>query len=296
MTVVDRNQAQAGGSAPPVPLLAGVLALVLMGATFAWRAATRRRPLFSFMAPGSRSPSSKQPVRAGDRVRAFGYVSVRETRPLTDVTEQSAAILEVCDARGWHVLGIARDIARADLPAMHRPDLRHVLGRLAAGEGSCLVVAQLGRLSSSAAELGSLLSWLVERRIRLIAVDVQLDSSTAPGRLAVDALISVGMWERQRTEGAPEASSEPQPKGGPSNRPAVRDVPALKQHIVDMRARGMTLQAIADRLNAEGVPTLRGGQKWRPSSVQAAAGYHRPPQRPKAEYGGFANGGARGRS
>ena len=43
-----------------------------------------------------------------------------------------------------------------------------------------------------------------------------------------------------------------------------------------MRAEGMTLQAIADSLNDEGVPTLRGGQKWRPSSVQAAAGYRRP--------------------
>jgi hypothetical protein len=38
----------------------------------------------------------------------------------------------------------------------------------------------------------------------------------------------------------------------------------------------MTLQAIADQLNAEGVPTLRGGAKWRPSSIQATLGYRRP--------------------
>jgi hypothetical protein len=38
----------------------------------------------------------------------------------------------------------------------------------------------------------------------------------------------------------------------------------------------MTLQAIADVLNAEGAPTARGGAKWRPSSVQSAAGYRRP--------------------
>jgi hypothetical protein len=43
-----------------------------------------------------------------------------------------------------------------------------------------------------------------------------------------------------------------------------------------MRESGMTLQAIADTLNGEGVPTLRGGSEWRPSSVQAAAGYKRP--------------------
>jgi hypothetical protein len=47
-----------------------------------------------------------------------------------------------------------------------------------------------------------------------------------------------------------------------------------------MRTEGLTLQAIADRLNEEGVPTLRGGAKWRPSSVQSAAGYLRPKRRP----------------
>jgi hypothetical protein len=38
----------------------------------------------------------------------------------------------------------------------------------------------------------------------------------------------------------------------------------------------MTLQAIADELNDEGIPTVRGGAKWRPSSVQTALGYKRP--------------------
>lgn len=42
-----------------------------------------------------------------------------------------------------------------------------------------------------------------------------------------------------------------------------------------MRNRGMTLQAIADELNQQGVPTVRGGTKWRHSSVQATIGYRR---------------------
>jgi hypothetical protein len=42
----------------------------------------------------------------------------------------------------------------------------------------------------------------------------------------------------------------------------------------------MSLQAISDALNADGVPTLRGGTHWRPSSVQAATGYSRPPAGP----------------
>jgi hypothetical protein len=50
-----------------------------------------------------------------------------------------------------------------------------------------------------------------------------------------------------------------------------------------MRGEGMTLQAIADQLNEEGIPTMRGGQLWRPSSVQAALGYRRPRRRRDAE-------------
>jgi hypothetical protein len=49
--------------------------------------------------------------------------------------------------------------------------------------------------------------------------------------------------------------------------------------IVAMRAADMTLQAIADQLNAENVPTLRGGARWRPSSIQACLGYRRPEPR-----------------
>ena len=43
-----------------------------------------------------------------------------------------------------------------------------------------------------------------------------------------------------------------------------------------MRSANMTLQQIADQFNADSIPTLRGGKRWRPSSIQAALGYRRP--------------------
>jgi DNA invertase Pin-like site-specific DNA recombinase len=86
-------------------------------------------------------------------------------------------------------------------------------------------------------------------------------------------------WERQRVaERTRKGLEAARAKGGSISRPSVEDVPALKEWIAAMRARGLTLQAIADRLNEERVPTLRGGKEWRPSSVQAAAGYRRPPR------------------
>ena len=45
----------------------------------------------------------------------------------------------------------------------------------------------------------------------------------------------------------------------------------------------MTLREIADQLNAERVPTLRGGSQWRPSSIQVALGYRRPGPRDRGD-------------
>jgi hypothetical protein len=47
-------------------------------------------------------------------------------------------------------------------------------------------------------------------------------------------------------------------------------------------ATGLSLQKIADVLNTEGVPTLRGGTEWRVSAVQHALGYQRPRKPHKA--------------
>jgi hypothetical protein len=88
--------------------------------------------------------------------------------------------------------------------------------------------------------------------------------------------------QHQRAETPSLALAPDPPASAPSRLPA-QDRPALVERIIAMRASNMTLQAIADQLNAEGVPTLRGGAMWRPSSVQAALGYRRPGSRPPRE-------------
>jgi peptidoglycan hydrolase-like protein with peptidoglycan-binding domain/DNA invertase Pin-like site-specific DNA recombinase len=218
--------------------------------------------------------------RGDDPMRALGYVSAAEPQALPE-REQVAAIVALCDALGWPLGDVVREVEQPQGNGLRPPGLDYALERLANGEGSCLVVAQLGRLSRSAAELARILDWLKEHGIRLVAIDVELDTATPAGRLAADALISVGALELEqlapRSAGRPPATGA---EGAGSRRPAVHDLPALRKHIVAMRSSGMTLQAIADRLNAEGVPTLRGGRQWRPSSVQAAVGYRRPGQGP----------------
>ena len=81
-------------------------------------------------------------------------------------------------------------------------------------------------------------------------------------------------WERsvigERTRDALAARKA---QGLSVSRPSV-DGP-LAERIHALRAGGATYQAIADTLNTEQVPTLRGAAQWRVSSVQSAAGYKR---------------------
>jgi len=226
---------------------------------------------------GTGAPPPERPVTDG--VRALGYVTVRqaETIDATRPQRQMEAIDSVCGERGWKLLEVVRDREEPRGSALDRPGLGYALERVERGEASCLIVSELVRLSRSVADLGRVLEVITRNGGRFVALDLGIDTSSPEGRKAVETVVAVSGWERQRlAERTRRGLEAARAKGAGGSRPSVGDVPALNQWIVELRESGMTLQAIADRLNEEGVPTLRGGAKWRPSSVQAAAGYRRP--------------------
>jgi DNA invertase Pin-like site-specific DNA recombinase len=210
-----------------------------------------------------------------------GYVSIpKADSERNSLDTQASAIEELCRKRGWELLHVVRDVENGHPKGLERPGLQYALDRLAEGEASCLIVSELERLSRSAADLGQIVEWLVERDQRLVAIDVRLDTAVASGQLTARTLMSVGEWESRRIgEQTRKGLAAARARRGRTGRPAVEDVPDLKRRIAAMRGEGMTLQAIADSLNKDEVPTLRGGSQWRPSSVQAAAGYRRPKKR-----------------
>jgi DNA invertase Pin-like site-specific DNA recombinase len=246
---------------------------------------SRERPSF-VEAPGIDTErlvaAPAEPALAGP-VRAVGYVSV----PLANgahrgaLEAQADAIQRVCEGRGWKLLHLVRDVENGHRKGMDRPGLLYALDRIAQGEASCLVVSELERLSRSAADLGRIVDWLNQRDGRLVAIDLRLDTGSAQGRLTARTLVAVGQWESRRiAEQTKKGLAAARARRATSGHPAVEDMAPLKKRIVAMRQAGMTLQAIADQLNAEGIPTLRGGTEWRPSSVEAAAGYRRPKNKP----------------
>jgi DNA invertase Pin-like site-specific DNA recombinase len=192
-----------------------------------------------------------------------------------DLRQRVDAISAGCDQHGLELEAMVYDVECRGVE--RRPVLVWVLEQLAHERVEVLIVPRLRDLSSNVADLAPLLRWFDSDRRTLIAIDLRLDTSTEGGRLAAVAVAGVGSWELERIAARVERGRESaRPRAGAQGRMAVADVPELQERIAAMREAGMTLQAIADALNEEGVPTLRGGALWRPSSVQRATGYRRP--------------------
>ena len=217
-----------------------------------------------------RSPSY---VSAGQCV--IGYVTV-SAEPGSDLADASLVAIEAaCERSGWKLLEVVRD--RENGRILERPGLHYALERIANGKARALVVGELHRLSRSIVDLGALMAWFRDSQATLLALDLGIDTSTPEGYHVATTLIALSDWEHERIANRTRSGlADVRAHGHPTGRPAVSDRPELLQRIWAMRAANMTLQAIANQLNDEQIPTLRGGSKWRPSSIQAALGYRRP--------------------
>jgi DNA invertase Pin-like site-specific DNA recombinase/peptidoglycan hydrolase-like protein with peptidoglycan-binding domain len=208
----------------------------------------------------------------------IGYVTVSADQGANDDDRALTAIAARCEREGWNLLEIVRD--REVGPTLERPALGYALKRIADQKAVGLVVSDLRRLSRSMVDLGALIAWFRDARATLVALDLDLDTSTPQGHRVGSALIALSTRQHARITKRTRHDVAGALNGDRANgRPAVRHDPELLECIAAMRAANMTLQAIADRLNADDVPTLRGGTKWRPSSIQSALGYRRPAPR-----------------
>ncbi|MCW3022692.1 MAG: Resolvase, N-terminal domain [Conexibacter sp.] len=220
-----------------------------------------------------RSPSR---LTAGEPV--IGYITVAADAHHPETDDATHAIEEACQEAGWELAEVVTD--RETGRSLERPGLGYALEQIAAGHARGLVVSDLRPLARSIVDLGTLMEWFRDARAALVALDLQLDTSTPTGDELATTLITLSDWGRERIANRTRSGlAEIRASGHTTGRPAVSDQPGLAERINAMRSAKLTLQAIADRLNAEGVPTLRGGTKWRPSSVQAALGYRRPSTR-----------------
>lgn len=181
---------------------------------------------------------------------------------------QRRAIREECKRRGWQLARIEED-EKSGKSVKNRPGLARALTACRGGEVAGVMVAKLDRLSRSLVDFARLLEDAQQHGYNVVALDLGVDLSTPAGEFLANVMASAAQWERriigQRTK---DALAERRAQGVTLGRPVTIDA-RLARRIRSMRSRGKTLQAICDKLNADGVATARGGAVWRPTSLRA---------------------------
>ena len=236
----DRAEGTDGAvSTSPVLLVVLVLTLgAIAGLLSGWLMRRRRTPEPSGVADGPLRPGPMpngamdaakptagstlrlSPAPRGRRngVDALGYVSAREPEALDgpELRDQMAAINTACCQRGLALDEVITDVVQVKDTRPERPGLQYALQRLAAGEASCLVVAELGRLSRSAPEVGYIVDWLRRRDARLVAVDDGLDTGTRTGSEGADMLVSPRAFDGQQRRRGETGHPHPVPERRPT--------------------------------------------------------------------------------
>lgn len=182
---------------------------------------------------------------------------------------QRNAIIDHAARHGITITRWHEDAGRSGASSMsHRPALKAALDDVETGRAGGIIVAKVDRLGRSAGDVATLVEQAHRERWRLVALDVGLDLGTSAGELVANALGMAARFEWRRiSERQLEKHAELRRQGRPRGRPAVPA--AVADRIVGLRDGGATLQAIADTLNTERVPTARGGAAWRPSTVRS---------------------------
>jgi DNA invertase Pin-like site-specific DNA recombinase len=224
-------------------------------------------------------------VTAGTKVVGYTRVSTTDQGDSgLGLQAQREAIQAECARRGWELVRFEEDVLSGS--TMNRPGLSRALAACRSGEVAGVVVAKLDRVSRSLIDFVNLIAEATRDGWNVVALDLGVDLSTPTGEFFGTVLAAMAQWERrligQRTR---EALAQARANGVVLGRPSgVSD--ELRTRILRMRegrehpgfrTARMTYQAIADKLNAEGVPTAQGGERWHPSTVASILKAERVP-------------------
>jgi len=179
---------------------------------------------------------------------------------------QLASLERLAGERGWLVAARLTDERSGS--NLERPGIAEALERLASGDANLLAVTRLDRLSRSVQVFAGLVERSRTEGWRLVIADIGYDGTSPAGELVANVLSALSQWERRMiatrtSEGITALKAQGRYRG-------VRVSPEIADRIVKMRRRGLTYQAMADRLNADGIGSPK-GSTWSTKTVWGIA-------------------------
>jgi DNA invertase Pin-like site-specific DNA recombinase len=222
-------------------------------------------------------------TNTGERkIRAVGYARVSTDKQAdrgVSLDAQVEKIRAMAVVQGAELADIIVD-AGESAKSLERPGMARLRALVEAGAVEAVIIAKLDRLTRSVKDLAVLLERFQKRGVALVSVAESLDTGSAAGRLVINIMTAVSQWEREaigeRTQTALRHKK--------THRRVYNHVPygfarvgdALEPHEAEqavvgrirlLRANGWALIRIAEALNADAVPTKRGG-RWFAQTVK----------------------------
>lgn len=213
------------------------------------------------------------PPNSPKRFRALGYLRVSTAEQGDSglgLTSQRRSIEQAADARGWQ-LTVRQDVASGKT-TRNRPALAACLDDLAQGRADALIVAKLDRLIRSVADFAAIVEAAKRQGWALVALDLNVDTSTPQGEFMANVMASMAQFERrligQRTKDALAVAKAEGPKPGKLavGRPRVISGGVVTA-VLCRRQEGESIRKIARRYSL--APSTVQGILDRPGSYSA---------------------------
>lgn len=230
--------------------------------------------------------------------RAVLYVRVSTDKQVEhghSLDAQRRRLMEYADRYALQVVDVIVDGGES-AGTLNRPGLRRALEMVEAGEVDVIVATKGDRISRNLRDLLNLAAELAEHGASIATADGSFDTTTPLGKAltnmqGVFAELERDMASERTKEGMAAARAKGVRLGRPPFGFKVEDGQLvadetkagelerrrqLAQRIVDMRAGGLTLRAIADVLTDEGVPTCAAAARWYAPAVSRLLAAHAP--------------------
>ena len=205
-----------------------------------------------------------------DGKRAVLYVRVSTDEQSASIEAQHETCIRLANQHGYEIVAefVDENVSGA-IAIDKRPALKRALRALADDQADRLIVAKLDRLARNvrvALEIDE--DYASRHGWGIVFGDMDIDTSTAVGKMQLSMFASVARFERDRiSERTREALAVKRAQGVRLGRPST--LPSeIVARIVAERDAGSSLRAIADGLTRDGVATAQGGRAWYASTVR----------------------------
>ena len=127
----------------------------------------------------------------------YGYTRLNNHRPTPDKLDtrnQAKIIRKWCKEQGLEIKTILRDI-ESNSTSLELPNLKKLLSLIVKDKVSILIVVRLDRLTRSIRLYKEFLNLFEKHKIRFVSVTEGLDSKTKSGKMVLEALGIMALWD-----------------------------------------------------------------------------------------------------